>query len=40
MSIGLDLDWIRTMPNFVESGLEPDCKLFHKFKIRSGFGLG
>jgi len=37
---GLGLDWIRTMPNFVESGLDPDCKLLHKFRIRTGFGLG
>jgi len=30
------LAWTRTMPNFVEYGLEPDCKLFHKFRIRTG----
>jgi len=37
MSIGLD--WIRTMLNFVESGLDPDCQLLHKFKVSTGFGL-
>jgi len=31
---GLGLDWIRTMTNFVEFGLDPDCKLLHKFRIR------
>jgi len=36
---GLGWDWIRHMPNFVESGLDPDSKLFHKYKIRTGFGL-
>ena len=28
MSIGLD--WIRAMTNFVEFGLDPDCKLLQK----------
>ena len=23
---GLDLDWIRTVANFVEFGLDPECK--------------
>ena len=36
---GLGLDWTRTMPNFVEYGLDPGCKLLHKFRIRIGFGL-
>jgi len=36
---GLGLYWIQTMRNFDESGLEPDCKLLHKFRIRTGFGL-
>jgi len=35
----LGLDWIRTMTNFVELGLGPDCKLLHKFRIRTAFGL-
>jgi len=39
MSIGLDLDWIRAMRNFVESGLDLNCKLLYKFRIRTGFGL-
>jgi len=26
MSIGLDLDWIRVIDNFVEFGLDPGCK--------------
>jgi len=26
MSIGPDLDWIRTIANFVEFGLDPGCK--------------
>jgi len=46
MSIGLDehwsglgLDWIRTMTNFVDFGLDPNCQLLHKFRIRTKFGL-
>jgi len=39
MSIGQDLDWIWTMTNFVEVGLEPDCKMLHKFLTRTGFGM-
>ena len=30
MSIGLDLDWIGTIANFVEFGLDPDCKSLQK----------
>jgi len=30
---GLGLDWIRTTANFVEFGLDPDCRLNH-FAIR------
>jgi len=26
MSTGLGLDWIRTVTNFVDFGLDPDCK--------------
>ena len=33
------IGWIRTMPIFVEAGLDPDCKFLHKFRIRTGFGL-
>jgi len=36
---GLALDWIRTMTTFVDFGLDPDCKMLHKFGIRTGFGL-
>jgi len=36
---GLGLDWIRTMTNFLEFELDPDCKMLHKFGIRTGFGL-
>ena len=36
---GLGLGWIRTMPNFVESGLDPDCKLLYEFRIRTELGL-
>jgi len=36
---GLGLDWIRTMMNFVEFGLDRNCKLLHKFRIRTGFVL-
>ena len=39
MSIGLDLDWIRTMMNFVDFGLDPDCNMLQKFRIGTGFGL-
>ena len=39
MSTGLGLDWIRAMSYFVESGLDPGCKLLHKFRIKTGFGL-
>jgi len=33
------LDWIRSITNFVEFGLDPNCKLLRKVKIRIGFGL-
>ena len=36
---GLGLDWIRTMTNFDEFGLDPACKLLQKFRIRANFGL-
>ena len=36
---GLGLDWTRTMTNFVDFGLDPACKMLHKFRIRTGFGL-
>jgi len=39
MSIGLDLDWNRIIRNFVEFGLEPDCKTLSQFGILTGFGL-
>jgi len=33
---GLDqrsaLDWIRTVTNFLDFGLDPDCKMHHKFR--------
>jgi len=37
MSIGLD--WVRTMTNFVGFGLDPDCKLLDKVRIRTEIGL-
>jgi len=37
---GIGLDWIRTKTNFVGFGLDPDCDFLHKFRIRTGFGLG
>jgi len=36
---GLGLDWIRAMTNFVDFGLDPECKMFHKFRIKIAFGL-
>jgi len=30
---------MRTMMTFVDFGLDPDCKMLHEFKIRTGFGL-
>ena len=27
------------MRNFVDSGLDPDCEVLDKFRIRNGFGL-
>ena len=36
---GFGLDWIRTMTNFVDFELDPDCKMLHKFRTRIGFGL-
>jgi len=39
MSIGLGLDWIRIMTNFIDLGLDPYCKMFHEFGIRTKFGL-
>ena len=36
---GLGSDLIRTMVTFVDFGLDPDCKMLHKFKIWTGFGL-
>jgi len=35
MSIGLDPDY----DEFVDFGLDPDCKMVHKFRISTGFGL-
>jgi len=35
----LGLDWVWPMTNFVDFGLDPDCKMLHKFRIRTGFGL-
>jgi len=35
---GFELDWIRAMTNFIDFGLDPVCKMLHKFKIRTGFG--
>jgi len=26
------------MTNFIDFGLDPGCKMLHKFKIRTGFG--
>jgi len=37
---GLGLDWIGTLVNFVNFGLDSDCKMLHEFRIRTGFGLG
>jgi len=37
MSTGLGLNWIRTIENFVEFGLDPDCKSLQNFV--SGPGL-
>ena len=39
MSVGLDLDWTRTITNFVGFGLDPNCKSLQKFRIRTGSGL-
>jgi len=40
MSIGLDLDWIRTIANFVEFGLDPGCKSLQNLGSGpDGFGL-
>jgi len=36
---GLDLDWILTITNFFDIGLDPDCEMVHKFRVRTGFGL-
>jgi len=36
---GLGSNWIRTMTNFVDFGLDPGCKMLQKFRIRTGFGL-
>jgi len=36
---GLGLDCIRTITNSVDFGLDPDCKMLQKFRIRTGFGL-
>ena len=36
---GLGLDWIRAMTNFVDFGLDQDCKILHIFWMRTGFGL-
>jgi len=36
---GLGSDWIRTMTNCVDFGLDPDCKMLNKFWIRTGFAL-
>jgi len=36
---GLGLDWIWTTTNFVDFGLDLDCKTLHKFKIRTGYVL-
>jgi len=36
---GLGSDWIRTMTTFVDFGLDLDCKLLQKFRIRTGIGL-
>ena len=33
------LDWIQTMTNVFDFGLDPDFKMLHKFRIRTGFGL-
>jgi len=27
------------MTNLVDFGLDPDCKMLQKFRIRTGFGL-
>jgi len=27
------------MTNFVDFGLDPDCEMLHKFRIRTRFGL-
>ena len=37
--MSIRLDWIRTMRNFVDFGLDPNCKLLHKSRTRTGFGL-
>jgi len=37
--ITIGLDWIRTLTNFVEFGLNPGCKVFDKSGLRTGFGL-
>jgi len=37
MSSGLD--WVRPMINFVDFGLDPECKMLYKFMISSGFEL-
>jgi len=39
MSMGLGFDWIRTITISVEFGLDPDGKLFQKFRIRTRFGM-
>jgi len=36
---GLGLDWIQTLTNFVEFGLDPGCKALDKSRIRTGYGL-
>jgi len=36
---GLGLDWIRHVRNFVDFGLDRDCKMCHKVRIRTGVGL-
>ena len=37
---GLNLDWIRTMTDFVGFGLDPGCDFLHKFRTMTGCGLG
>ena len=34
MSTGLGLDWFRTIVNFVEFGLDPDCKSLENLGTR------